>query len=75
MKTFSYADVTANAESLIRRYMREARAAGDDDDENRLMSWAYGVYASWMFLTAAFQKEGDETRLEALTKPHHELED
>lgn len=69
MKTWSYKEITEKAERRITELVTQALKQQDKYTEKFLLDSAFGVYLFWSGLTSGWQDEGDDERLESLTKP------
>jgi len=67
-KSWSYKEVTTHSENQIRDFMESSIRQNTDRKQLQHRSWAWGVYLSWFRLTYGQQVEGDNERLENLTK-------
>ncbi|CAE6820997.1 hypothetical protein R70006_06196 [Paraburkholderia domus] len=67
-KRWSYTAITNATEVKIIRYMTEARETTDAAKRHMLTCMAYGAYSGWYELTVGWQKDGDDQRLETLTR-------
>lgn len=65
----SYKQITEATETRIKKFMGTARKHLKGSDEQQLyLHWAYGAYILWSDLTLGWQKDGDDEKMEALTK-------
>jgi hypothetical protein len=64
-KSWTYAQITANAEKQIKSFHEQAKAGPETD-----WSWhhtaAYGVFNGWYSLCCGWMENGDRERIEAL---------
>lgn len=65
-RTWSYEEITAEAEARIKCLMEMAAKAPTSGFED----YAWGVYCLWNSLTGLVQAPGDAERLEAMTEVH-----
>jgi hypothetical protein len=71
-KTWSYKEVTEEAEQRIVSLLKEVRHIATQDQKlgqdyiAHAHAWAYGVFLGWNHLTLGYQDPSDVVRLEAL---------
>jgi hypothetical protein len=68
MKTWTYEEVTAEAERQIKRGVEDAETADLQSTKNMNADFAFGAYLFWLGLTAEVATIEDQRRLEALAK-------
>ena len=68
MKTWSYKQITEEAEREIAAIMEAASKEEIRARADVMEDWAYGVFLGWNSLTLGWREEGERDRMESLTR-------
>jgi hypothetical protein len=65
-KSWSYAQITANAREQIADFMQKSKSAETSYESNMYKSWGRGAYNLWYSLTCGWDHVNDQAEMKAL---------
>ena len=66
-KSWTYDQITDEAEAQIKQHMRDAETSGESD-RKMYRDWAAGAYLLWHSLTIGAHEQGADEKMKALMK-------